>query len=186
MRTIRDYLGIGRRASLFPSAYIPEQTHGLAELKSGKVFGVQLDDTFEVPDSRLTNPSNIEFRLYSKAGVGVAVDMISDTPVGFISGNLAVSIRSGLGVGSHLAAYFDGQYLPYPRSYSVSGFRNRLAAHALLVTWAMLDGEKVPQEIRNEYHCVNDRLESREKLKELGTMLNNFQPPEHILRVYRS
>lgn len=183
-RTIRDYLGIRKEASILARPYIAEQTYGLAQLQRGTVIGVQLSEQYEVPGLRPTNPSGIEFRHYFKSGVGVAVDLTCDKPVGFISGNLAVSIRQGLGVGSHLAAYFDGPYISFPRSFSASGLRNRLAAHALLVTWALLDGESVPQEVRDEYCCISGRLESREKLVELGRMPDFFHPAEHILVEY--
>lgn len=183
-RTIREYLGLGKGALLKATTSIPDQVHGLQELQRGQVLGVQLDDPFEVPERRRTSPKGIEFRKYIKTHVGVAVNLASHKPVGFICGNYPISILNNLGVGSHLTAIFDPEYSPYPRSYSPTGFRNRLATHALLVTWALLDKEDVPREVRDEYCCVNGRLVSREKLLDSGRVSEPKRPAEHILHVY--
>lgn len=183
-RTIREYLGIGKGKLLKATTSIPEQVYGLQELQCGQLLGVQLDDPFEVPEPRRTSPKGIEFRKYIKAHVGVAVDLTSEKPVGYISGNYTISILNNLGIGSHLTAIFDPEYSPYPRSYSPSGFRNRLATHALLVTWALLDKEDVPREVRDEYCCVNGRLVSRERLLDSGRNSERKRPAEHILNVY--
>ena len=110
--TIREYLNIGRGPLLRAPTFIPEQVHGLRELRLGQVLGVKLYDAFEVPKRRLTNPKGIQFRKYINADVGVAVDLATEKPVGWISVTYPICIRQKAGIGSHLVAYFASEYTP--------------------------------------------------------------------------
>jgi glycosyltransferase involved in cell wall biosynthesis len=72
-----------------------------------------------------------------------------------------VCIKPRMGIGSHLVAYLEPIYPHGARTYSTSGFNNRVAAHALLVTWAILDGKNVPKDVMDEYCVYKSRLRLR-------------------------
>lgn len=167
-KTLREYLNLNQDESLLKRDFIPDQSYGMSDLHRGCVPGVDLTGDLKLMGPRPTQPLGIEFRKCENTGVGVAMDMASNSPVGFISFNQPLSIKRNIGIGSHLVAYFDGDYPPGSRSYSESGWRTRIASHALIVFWALLDGKIVPALVQEEYCKIeNGRFENREKIRDL-------------------
>lgn len=159
-KTLQAYLGIGEhKISDGLKSCRPHGESELAELRRGVVSWLRPDPEYEVIETPETAPQNIEFRKYPKLVNGAAIDTLTGKPVGLISMSIPYCAQTRQGIGSHLVALFIPELLTsvFIRTFSKEGYRSRIAAHGLLVTWALLDGDHVPQEVLDEYRVEDSR-----------------------------
>lgn len=159
-KTLQAYLGFEKRKlSDGLVDYAPHGEDELADLRRGVVKWFRPNLEYEVMETPETAPQNIEFRYYREHVSGAAIDTSTGKPVGWICMSTPYCAQTRQGIGSHLVALFfpELETSVLLRTFSQEGFRSRIAAHGLLVTWALLDGDHVPQEVLDEYRVEDSR-----------------------------
>lgn len=182
-KTIDEYLTVNGKQPVITE----KQEWGGAELddlRRGKVANLASStswgkDDFKGRDlTRETAPKGISFRDYD--GVWVAVNTFLKAPVGTFHWRIPICIQPNEGIGSHLLAHFMPEVISH--SYTEDGLRCRKAAHALLVTWAIIDGETIPQKVLNEYCVYERRLQLR---RNVPPQVDCLFSAERVVEIYR-
>lgn len=188
-RTIEEYLNLEKK-QFDAENYIFRHPEWIQSLEQGIVPNLKTEVSWapvmkensseQEKNRRRTAPRGIEFR--SIDAFGVAVNIIDKVPVGFLWGTtpVCISAERGRGIGSHLLAHFAP--VACSETYSREGRSCRIAAHALLVTWACLDGDTVPSNVLDEYCVFKRRLRLR---KSISYQEGHVLSAERIVDVYR-
>lgn len=177
-QTCREYLRRRPGDPLFPNnfhSFAGNDSHHLNPDAYARYEGKTTDLI-----KRPTDPEGIIFKYATWDHSFHALDIMTGLPVG-IYVSVPTCIRKRQGIGGRLVAERDHISGGFRSSFLTrEGFHGRLSAHALHVTWALLDDLEVPDHVLEEYCFCEGRLQLREKLDCLGNNIAGRFPAADI------
>lgn len=206
--TVEDYLQLKPGESLLSpliskTPYDPIDAHGLTDNNRGFVSAKPIERVCSQ-----TDPAGINFYCYGGSGFykrprhhgrtdhGLAYDLRGTSRFGSPAVVVVGEVSGGQprvaydyqkrGIGSHLIAHFCPMYLgrlDHP-SRTEAGYYNRMRAHAILVTWALIDNEPVPPDVLAQYCVHNNCLRLRQEVQPDPSKQGSLSPAQNITSIF--